>query len=212
MLLQATAMGMGCHFKPDLTAAERAGIHSATSIPPSHIPQAIVSIGPAATLVSISVGLQGPGRPDAGWAVPLTVRFFAPGADAGSTPAYEFELTTAKSPDGEMAVCTASGVAPGAYDITVIGDSTLANLKRNVLISSPVTSVNLGTLLEGNVKQDSMVDLADYAILSGDWLLSESQAGYEARADFDRNGLTDAADLALLAANWLWLSPVEILP
>ncbi len=212
LLMQATAMGMGCHFKPDLTPAERTGIHSATRIPVSHIPQAVVSVGPPAALVSVSVGLQGQGRPDAGWAVALTVRFFAPGADAARPAIYEFELTTARSPDGQSAVCTGSGVAPGAYDITVVGGSTLANLKRDVVVSLPVTSVDLGTLLEGNLNRDGAIDLGDYAILSRHWLLSESQAEYDARTDFDRNGLIDAADLALLAVNWLWASPVEIGP
>ncbi len=212
MLMQATAIGMGCHFKPDLTAAERAGIHSATRIPVSHIPQAVVSIGPPAVLVSVSVGLQGEGRAESGWAIPLTVRFFAPGADAASAPAYEFELTTARSPDGESAVCMAYGVAPGTYDITVVGSSTLTNLKRNVVVSLPATSVDLGTLLEGNPNVDDTIDLGDYAILSRHWLLSEPEAEYDAQVDFDRNGLVDAADLALLAANWLWVSPVEIGP
>ena len=72
--------------------------------------------------------------------------------------------------------------------------------------------MDLDTLLEGDVNQDRIIDLDDYAILSKHWLLSESQAEYDARADFDRSGLIDAADLALLAANWLWPSPVEILP
>ncbi len=143
---------------------------------------------------------------------PLTVRFFALGADAASPAAYEFELTTARSPDGESAVCTASGVAPGTYDITVVGGSTLANLKRNVVISLPATSVDLGTLLEGNLNADDAVDLGDYAVLSRHWLLSKPQAEYDVRADFDRSGLIDAADLALLAANWLWASPLEIGP
>lgn len=212
MLMQATAIGMGCHFNPDLTAEERARIHSVTSIPLSHIPQAIVSIGPPAVLVSVSVGLQGEGRAESGWSVPLTVRFFAPGADAAGPAIYEFELTTTRSLDGKSAVCTASGVAPGTYDITVVGGSTLANLKRNVVVSMPATSVDLGMLLEGNVNQDRTIDLDDYAILSKHWLQSESQAEYDVRADFDRNGFIDAADLALLAANWLWLSPVEVGP
>jgi nitroreductase len=46
MLLQATALGLGCHFKPDLTVAEQKSIQAATGIPASHLPQAIVSLGP----------------------------------------------------------------------------------------------------------------------------------------------------------------------
>ncbi|MCX5644234.1 MAG: nitroreductase family protein [Phycisphaerae bacterium] len=46
MLIQASAMGLGCHFKPSLTSAEQKSIQAATGIPAAHVPQAIVSIGP----------------------------------------------------------------------------------------------------------------------------------------------------------------------
>jgi hypothetical protein len=45
MLIQATAIGLGCHFKTELTAVERSSIQGITTIPSSHIPQVIVSIG-----------------------------------------------------------------------------------------------------------------------------------------------------------------------
>jgi len=48
MLIQASAMGLGCHFKPNLTSAEQKSIQAANGIPASHIPQAIVSLGPIA--------------------------------------------------------------------------------------------------------------------------------------------------------------------
>jgi hypothetical protein len=216
MLIQASAIGLGCHFKTKLTSAEQKSIQAATNIPASHIPQAIVSIGPLGpteTSVSISVALQGDGRPDEGWLVPLTVKFFTPAADVlNDTPTYEFKLTTAKSLAASAAVCEPTGIAPGSYDITVRSESTLMNVKRSVVISAPNTSVDLGTLLEGNANQDNIVDLDDYAILSRCWLSSKAQVGYDLRTDFDRNGLIDAADLCLLAANWLRRSPVEIPP
>ncbi|MCJ7675094.1 MAG: nitroreductase family protein, partial [Sedimentisphaerales bacterium] len=217
MLIQASAIGLGCHFKTKLTSAEQKSIQAATNIPASHIPQAIVSIGPLGpteTSVSISVALQGDGRPDGGWLVPLTVKFFTPGADVlNDTPTYEFKLTTAKSLAGSEAVCEATGIAPGSYDITARSESTLMNVKKSVVIpTGRDTSVDLGTLLEGNANQDSVVNLDDYAILSRCWLSSKTQAEYDVRADFDRNGLIDVADLCLLAANWLRSSPVEIPP
>ncbi len=217
MLIQASAIGLGCHFKTKLTSAEQKSIQAATNIPASHIPQAIVSIGPLGpteTSVSISVALQGDGRPDEGWLVPLTVKFFTPGADVlNDTPTYEFKLTTAKSLAGSEAVCEATGIAPGSYDITARSESTLMSVKKSVVIpTGRDTSVDLGTLLEGNANQDSVVNLDDYAILSRCWLASKTQAEYDVRADFDRNGLIDVADLCLLAANWLRSSPVEIPP
>jgi hypothetical protein len=211
MLIQATAIDLACHFKTKLTSGEESSIRADANIPASHIPQAIISIGPAAARVSISVVLQGDDRPDAGWVVPLTVRFFSPGADVlNDTPTYEFNLTTTKS--ANAAVCEATGVAPGTYDITAISEHTLMNVKRNVVISEPNTSVDLGTLLEGNANQDNIVNLDDYAILSMCWLVSKTQAEYDPMTDFDRNEFINTADLSLLAANWLSSSPVEIPP
>lgn len=46
MLMQASAIGLGCHFKSELTSGEQGSIQTATSIPSSHIPQVVVSIGP----------------------------------------------------------------------------------------------------------------------------------------------------------------------
>ena len=45
MLIQATVIDLGCHFKTELTLGERSNIQGTTTIPSSHIPQAIVSIG-----------------------------------------------------------------------------------------------------------------------------------------------------------------------
>ncbi len=213
MLLQASAIGLGCHFKAGLSAAERQAIVSATSIPAPYVPQAIVSIGSPGAVVSISVALQGDGRPDAAWSLPLTVRLFTPGADILSdTATQEFKLTPTKSAAADTAVCEAMGVAPGTYDITVHGESTLMNVKRGVAVSLPQTSMDLGTLLEGNSNQDDMVDLADCAVLASAWLASNELPQYDIRADFDRSGFINAADLSLLAANWLRRSPVEVQP
>jgi len=46
MLIQASAIGLGCHFKTELTSGEQGSIQTATSIPSSDIPQVVVSIGP----------------------------------------------------------------------------------------------------------------------------------------------------------------------
>lgn len=46
MLIQASAIGLGCYFKTELTSGEQGSIQTATSIPLSHLPQVVVSIGP----------------------------------------------------------------------------------------------------------------------------------------------------------------------
>ena len=53
MLIQASAMGLGCHFKPGLTSTEQKSIQAATGIPASHLLQAIVCIGPIETSASL---------------------------------------------------------------------------------------------------------------------------------------------------------------
>lgn len=45
MLMQATAMDLGCYFNTKLSEAEQQAIQAATGIPAGHIPQAIVSLG-----------------------------------------------------------------------------------------------------------------------------------------------------------------------
>lgn len=213
MLIQASSLGLGCHFRPKLSASEQKSIQTATNIPASHVPQAVVTMGSAGALVSISVTLQGEGRPDAGWSIPLTVQFFPAGANVLSdVPINEFKLTTTRSAGGDTAVCQATGITPRTYEIAVFGESTLMNVKRGVVVSPPNTSVDLGTLLEGNANQDNAIDLDDCAILSAAWLASKEQPQYDFRTDFDRNGLINAADLSLLAANWLRSSPIEIQP
>jgi hypothetical protein len=45
MLMQASAIDLGCYFRTKLTSAEQQAIQSATSIPSSHIPQVVISLG-----------------------------------------------------------------------------------------------------------------------------------------------------------------------
>ncbi len=45
ILVQATAIGLGCNFESTLTTQEQASIQVATGIPSSHTPQVVISIG-----------------------------------------------------------------------------------------------------------------------------------------------------------------------
>jgi hypothetical protein len=213
MLIQASAIDLGCHFKSNLTSDEKSVIQNLTRIPSSHVPQAIVSIGSVEATVSISVVFQSDVRTDTFGMLPLTIAFFTSGADAlNDTPVYELNLATAKSVVDNVAVYEATGIAPGTYDITVIGSSTLMNLKRNIDVASPTTSVNMGSLLAGNANRDSIINLDDYVVLSSSWMSSAGRPEYDSRADFDRNGIINITDLSLMSANWLKTSPIEISP
>ncbi|MDD5094244.1 MAG: C25 family cysteine peptidase [Dehalococcoidia bacterium] len=149
--------------------------------------------------VEISVVLQGSSRPDAGWVIPLTVKFFKPGT---STLVAEFHPTTRKV--GGAAVCTLGGVVPGTYDITVDSDTTLMNVNRGVGVSLPSTPVNMGTLLEGDADNSGTIDEMDFGILQAVFMTSDPSA------DFDRNGIVDIADFGLLAVNFMKTSPAEV--
>ncbi len=46
MLIQASAIGLGCYFNTELVSGEQESIQTATSIPSSDIPLVVVSIGP----------------------------------------------------------------------------------------------------------------------------------------------------------------------
>lgn len=160
--------------------------------------------------VDISVGLEGVARPDPdGWVVPLSVRFFSPTADVlNDTPLYQCNLATTKS--GDYAVCQVDDLAPGTYDITVASEHTLMNVKRNVVISQPGTSVDMGILTEGNADNNDKINMVDFSICASRWLTSEGEPAFDAGADFDRNLTIDLPDLVLLATNWLTSSPIEV--
>jgi hypothetical protein len=151
--------------------------------------------------VSLSMVLQGGSRPDAGWVIPLTVKFFTPGANVlTAAPVYQFTPTTTKS--GTTAVAQVAGITAGNYDITIVSAHTLINVKRNVAISAPGTSLDMGTLLEGNANDDNVLNIQDFGIMAASYGKSSGDAGYDPRADFDRNGRVNIADFGLLAANY----------
>ena len=88
-----------------------------TAIPGAHANTMVQVVTGA--IINFNVGLQGGGRPDSGWAVPLTVKFFTPGMDVlTAIPLYSFNLTAAKS--GNAAGAQVIGISPGTYDITAV--------------------------------------------------------------------------------------------
>ena len=133
----------------------------------------------------------------------LIVYFFLPGADVlNDLPLYSFNLTTSKS--AGYAFCQCAGVPPGTYDITAVSEHTLMNVKRSELIFEPSTTVNVGTLLEGDCNDDGHIDIVDFGILKQDFFGPSSQA------DFNRDGTVDISDFGLLKNNFFQNSPIEI--
>ncbi|MCP4580619.1 MAG: hypothetical protein GY839_03320, partial [candidate division Zixibacteria bacterium] len=169
-----------------------------------------ITIVPNAT-VDIAVIPEGVARPDpAGWEIPLAIKFFKPGANVlKDVPIYQFNHTSTKS--GIKAVCQVTGIVSGTYDITVVSDHTLMNVKRKVVISAPNDSVQLGTLAEGDANNDNTIDLVDYSIFALAFISTELDTYYDLRADFDCDKSIGLHDLFLLVSNWLKVSPIEIL-
>jgi hypothetical protein len=173
------------------------------------IEKTFTATGASNSTVNLSVVLQGGSRPDAGWIIPLTVKFFTPGANVlTDTPLYQFTVTTTKS--GTTAVASVTGIVAGSYDVTVVSAHTLMNVKQNVAIASPSTALTMGILLEGNANDDNIINIQDFGILSASYGKSSGVVGYDPRADFDRSGLVNIADFGLLAASYGKTSPVII--
>jgi hypothetical protein len=162
--------------------------------------------------VDISVVLQGGGRPDAGWIVPATIKFFTPGTTdvLTATPLYQFSVNTTKS--GGNATCTVPGIQPGTYDVTVVSPHNLLNVKRNVVIPGSGDTVDMGTLLEGDTNDDGIINISDFGILAVSFMKSTGEQGWDIRADFDRNGIVNIADFGLLAVNFMQYSPITVTP
>ena len=160
--------------------------------------------------IDMFVNLEGSSRPDQGYEVPLIVDFFTPGADVlNDTPVYGFGCTTTKDGDNAKAICRA--IAPvGIYDITVVSDHTLMNIRRNVEITAPSTSVSMGALQEGDANGDGIINIADFGILATSFMKSKGDGEYDPKADFDCNGIINIADFGLLAGNYMKASPNEI--
>jgi large repetitive protein len=125
-----------------------------------------------------------------------------------ATPAFSFNTTTIKGLN--IATTSVGEIVPSVYDITVISLHTLLNVKRNVVVSGNITSVNMGTLLEGNANVDEKVNIQDFGILAATYGKSAGDSGFDARADFDRNGKINITDFGLLAANYGKYSPIEV--
>lgn len=177
------------------------------------VTQLYLSVAMTTADVNIRVVLQGQARPDAGWAVPLTVKFFTSGDNTQvdvftATPVSMFNLTTAKT--GNTSEAQAVGIMPGTYDISVVSPHCLVNVKRNAAITAPYTVLDMGTLLEGNANDDNKVSILDFGLLAKTYGKQRGQSGFDDVADFDRNDKISILDFGLLAANYGKYAPVEV--
>jgi subtilisin family serine protease len=160
--------------------------------------------------VNIVLNLQGSSRPEAGWIVPVNIKFFTPGTadEINGTPLYSFSQNTTRS--GNNAVTQVTGINLGTYDVLINSTGALCNIKKEVVITASLTDINMGTLLTGNANGDHVVNIQDFGILAGTYKKLSGADGFDTRADFDCNGAINITDFGLLAANYGKRCPLEV--
>ena len=148
----------------------------------------------------------------------------------GVTPILTADLVvTADSPGGVMFTVLLTGddqVRTSTYDVAIVTKrapggllDTLLNLADNVNINLPLAelgSIDMGTLLEGNAIDNTLVEPAAIINALDASLLAAAinSQTFDALVDFNRDGLVDPVgggpDLALLIGSYLRFSPVIV--
>jgi len=138
------------------------------------------------------VAFQGHAGPGA-----VTITLYPP---AGTVPvaAYPADVNAA----GIVPVC---GMPGTTYDVKIKSTHSLSNRRSGVTI--PATgpgsgTVDLCTLREGDANNDDRVSGVDVSILVTTYGKSAGNPGFDARADFNDDGVVDAADFSLLSSNY----------
>jgi hypothetical protein len=137
------------------------------------------------------------GRP----ATDVTVRLFTPGTHSQAAKLYG---TT--DSDGNF---TIEGLPSGIYDVGVKGQTSLSILVYNQTFNS-TTTINFGTLVEGDASGDDYVDGSDLSPLSSAWYSYPGCPGgnWNPDVDFNRdNIIIDGSDLSLLSSSWYQWGP-----
>jgi len=125
----------------------------------------------------------------------VTVRFFAPGTQNETMKKY-----TTTDGNGNF---TIGGIIPGTYDVGVKGQTSLSNLVTNVTLAvGNTTVVNFGSLLEGDVNNDDVINILDLSAFGGAFGSIEGGQGWNPNCDFNRDGVVNILDLSALGFNF----------
>jgi hypothetical protein len=115
-----------------------------------------------------------------------------------STPAYTFNVTTDQS--GNFSI---SNIPVGTYTIAVKNAHTLKRVLADQVLVVGNNALNFGTLLEGDVNGNNVINALDLSTLVLSYLKIVGDAGYNSNADLNNNQVVNALDLSLLVANYL---------
>jgi hypothetical protein len=128
-----------------------------------------------------------PTPPDARWEISLTVKL----SQSGSVVRTETVRTDASG------VFTITDIEPGTYDAWVKHSHTLAQCADGVQIAAGgLTTVDFGTLLEGDANDDNFIDIVDFSIWKSLFGTSDPTA------DFNNDGIVDIVDFSMWKVNF----------
>jgi hypothetical protein len=146
------------------------------------------------TVLAGHVNLQGrPAAPDASWVTGLSVNFWQGGG------VVRTEAVTTDN-NGNF---TIPNLAAGTYDICAKSSHALSQLATGVaIVACQTTSVNFGTLREGDANNDDVITLADYSALYVAYGSVPGDANWNANCDFNENDAIDLGDYSLLYTNY----------
>ncbi|MBI2305017.1 MAG: SBBP repeat-containing protein, partial [Chloroflexi bacterium] len=144
-----------------------------------------------------------------------------------ASPAVSYVVTTTNT-----GVLTLTGIPPGTYTITAGGPHALANRKTGVVVTAPSTSVDMGTLKEGDANMNGQVSIQDFGYLAKhylavgnadacrweflDWVAAggtpwvKTASTYNCWTDFDKSGQINISDFGLLTGSYLQTGPVHL--
>ena len=138
------------------------------------------------------IDLEGrPNPPHTYWSVPLEVYVQLSGQDAS-----QYDLTS-----------DTSGVFTLPTDIT--GESLVGITKANCLVKaltvnlSGVVPVDFGTLLEGDVNGDDIIDISDFGILKNRFWSHSGDGTYDGLADFNGDTYVNISDFGIFKGNFM---------
>ncbi len=155
--------------------------------------------------VTLVATLQRPDSPppSSAWAVPVTFTLYPPGDAATICHQWIATLDSNGRWSGYL------NLFLGTYDARIRNLHTLRNVKRNVVIAGP-TTINMGTLLEGDANGDNMVNILDFGILRNSYFCDEGMSCFDPRADFDENNTINILDFGLLRGDYFMEGDVEL--
>jgi len=172
--------------------------------------------------VNGTIKLQGASRPEAGHNVPVTLKIYTNDKVLTNanimTEEAAYTYTTASGDiiisDTDLVnhIITFQGppIPNGTYHLAVSTLHALINLRENVAVSGD-TTVDMGTLIEGDANNDGAVGGADLGgLIATYWATPTVGDWQDGVADFDENGIVNALDYSLLADNYFEESPQTV--